>query len=464
MHTRNFGRQGRCARMLALRTGAFGYFAWMLLACCGMAQAAPPISLDAGQQFPLRLERAIEQAAIGDPDVADVQLVSDKELLITAVKPGSTGLHVWYRNVAQPEEIGIVVNPVKSVRDEVAATGMTVTTAGDKVQLVGESDSLEAHEKALALATSKDAAPVDASWLRTGGEVQTDIKIVEISRQKLRSAGVFLGKNSANTTAAVGGPGVLSGVESGGAGFSLESASGFLPDAQAFNLVLGNSSKALLGVFSLLESKGFAYTLAEPSLVTMSGQSASFLAGGEFPIPVVQGGGTGGGGSSVTVEYKEFGVRLTLSPTVLAEDRIMLKVAPEVSELDFSAGVSSGGVTVPALRVRRADTSVELGDGESFVIAGLISQDTMGNVDKLPGLGDLPVLGALFRASRIQKEDRELVMIVTPHLVKPLARGGRLPPLPGERYGTYDKEFADMLFNETGEFATHAPIRTGFSD
>ncbi|HEY9198123.1 MAG TPA: type II and III secretion system protein family protein, partial [Gammaproteobacteria bacterium] len=258
------------------------------------------------------------------------------------------------------------------------------------------------------------------------------------------------------------GAGVLSGIETGDSGgFTLNSASGFLPHSQAFNLVLGNSSKGLLGVFSLLESKGFAYTLAEPSLVTMSGQSASFLAGGEFPIPVSQGSSES---SSVTIEYKEFGVRLTMSPTVLSEDRIMLKVAPEVSELDFAAGVSSGGVTVPALRVRRADTSVELGDGESFVIAGLISQDTMANVDKFPGLGDLPVLGALFRSSRIQKDDRELVMIVTPHLVRPLARGSRLPPLPGERYRTYDKDFADQLFNETGEFENDAPVLTGFSD
>lgn len=462
MHTRIFRRKGCYMLTATFPAASFRGFALLLLGCCAMARASSPISLDAGQQFPLTLEHAIEQAAIGDPEVADVQLVSDKELLITAVKPGSTGLHVWYQGGARPEEIGIVVNPVQAMRDEVAAAGLSLATAGDKVQVSGEVDSLEAHERGLALATTKDVAPVDASWLRMSGEVQTDIKIVEISREKLRSAGVFLGRNSVNTTAAVGGPGVLSGIESvSSGGFTLQSSSGFLPDSQAFNLVLGNSSKALLSVFSLLESKGFAYTLAEPSLVTMSGQSASFLAGGEFPIPVSQ---NSGASSSVTIEYKEFGVRLTLSPTVLAEDRIMLKVAPEVSELDFSAGVSSGGVTVPALRVRRADTSVELGDGESFVIAGLISQDTMANVDKLPGLGDLPVLGALFRASRIQKQDRELVMIVTPHLVKPLARGSELPPLPGERYRRYDKEFADQLFNETGEFATQTPIRTGFSD
>lgn len=423
--------------------------------------AAQTINLDAGQQRPLTLKHSVQKVAIGDPAVADVQVMSVQEILVTALKPGSTDLHVWYRGRREPEAFIVVVNPAQALRDTVAASGLSVATAGDKVQLHGDSTALDAHEQALALASTKGAEAIDTSRLHISTEVQTDIKVVEVSRQKLRSAGVFLGKNTVNTTAALSPTGILSGVETGTNGFNLTSASGFLPNAQAFNLVIGNSSRGLLSVFSLLESKGFAYTLAEPSLVTMSGQSASFLVGGEFPIPVSQGSGSS---TSVTITYKEFGVRLTLAPTVLAQDRIMLKVAPEVSELDFTAGVQSGGVSVPALRVRRTDTSVELGDGESFVIAGLISQNTMANVDKFPGLGDLPVLGALFRSSRIQKEDRELVMIVTPHLVSPLARDSKLPPLPGERYRNYDKDFAHQLFGETGDFESSSPLRTGFSD
>lgn len=445
---------GRPLRRVGAALCTLGSAIW-----CAAALAAS-LDIDAGQQHPLQLKRAARQVAIGNPEVADVQLVAPSEVLITAIKPGVTGLHVWYEGATAPEELRITVLPDQAARADIEAAGLSLTASGDKIQLHGETTSLETHDRALALATSGDSKPVDATWLRLGGQVQTDIKIVEVSREKLRSAGVFLGKNTANTTAAVGGPGVLSGVDAE-AGFELLSGSAYLPHTQAFNIVLGNSSKRVLGVFSLLEAKGFAYTLAEPSLVTLSGQSASFLAGGEFPIPVRQGSGDS---TAVTIEYKEFGVRLTLAPTVLSADRIMLKVAPEVSELDFSAGVSSGGVTVPALRVRRADTSVELGNGESFVIAGLISQDTMANVDKLPGLGDVPVLGALFRSTRIQKDDRELVMIVTPHLVRPLARGSQQPPLPGERYRTYDKDFADQFFNETGEFENDAPIRTGFSD
>jgi pilus assembly protein CpaC len=437
---------------------------WLLMAlamACTAAVATPAITVDAGRQHPLALKQDIRQAAIGNPDIADVQMANARELLITALKPGETSLHVWFRGQSAPEEFMVVVNPASGLRSEVEAAGLSLETSGDRVQLRGVTDALEVHGQMLALASKEGVTPVDASRLRVPAEVQTDIKVVEISRQKLRSAGVFLGKNTIKSTAIMAPPGVLSGVESGAGGFLLNSTAGFLPSAQAFNLVVGDSTRGLLGVFSLLESKGFAYTLAEPSLVTMSGQTASFLVGGEFPIPVMQGSGNS---ANVTIEYKEFGVRVSLAPTVLARDRIMLKVAPEVSELDFSAGVQSGGVSVPALRVRRADTSVELGDGESFVIAGLISQDTMGDVDKLPGLGDLPVLGAMFRNSRIQKDDRELVMIVTPHLVSPLARDSQLPPLPGERYRDYDTTFAHQLFSETGEFTASQGSRTGFSD
>ncbi len=455
MHTRSAKTRNRYVRGMRHAIA-------LLFAFSALAVAGPPIQVDAGQQRHMVFERTVTQVAIGDPAVADVQVLSAQELLITAIKPGSTDLHVWYRDHGAPEDFAVVVNPNQALRDKIAASGLSLATAGDKVELRGEASALDIHAQALALATTKDAAPVDTSRLRISTEVQTDIKIVEISREKLRSAGAFLGKNSANTTAVVAPPGVLSGIESNsGGGFTLNSAAGFLPGAQAFNLVIGDSSRGLLSVFSLLESKGFAYTLAEPSLVTMSGQSASFLVGGEFPIPVIQGSGNS---SSVTIVYKEFGVRLTLAPTVLAEDRIMLKVAPEVSELDFTAGVESGGVSVPALRVRRADTSVELGNGESFVIAGLISQNTMANVDKLPGLGDVPILGALFRSSRIEKGDRELVMIVTPHLVAPLARGSDTPPLPGERYRNYDTDFAHQLFQEKGDFASTPQVQTGFSD
>jgi pilus assembly protein CpaC len=154
----------------------------------------------------------------------------------------------------------------------------------------------------------------------------------------------------------------------------------------------------------------------------------------------------------VSIEYKEFGIRLTLTPTVIGKNRIALKVAPEVSELDFTNAVNIAGTLVPALTVRRTDTSIALADGESFVISGLISTRNSSQVNKLPGLGDVPILGAFFRDNTINREERELLMIVTPHLVQPLAADAQLPTLPGEQLRNYDPNFYRMYFLENGEF------------
>jgi len=202
-----------------------------------------------------------------------------------------------------------------------------------------------------------------------------------------------------------------------------------------------------MAIINALEGSGFAYTLARPSLVALSGQSASFLAGGEIPIPVPS-----AGSDTVTIEYKEFGIRLTLTPTIIGKNRIALKVAPEVSELDYSNAITIAGAQVPALTIRRTDTSVSLADGESFVISGLISTTNTSQVNKFPGLGDIPILGAFFRSSSINRQERELLMIVTPHLVQPLAADAQLPSLPGEKLRNYDPNFYRMFFLENGNF------------
>lgn len=200
-------------------------------------------------------------------------------------------------------------------------------------------------------------------------------------------------------------------------------------------------------MINALEGSGFAYTLARPSLVALSGQSATFLAGGEVPVPVPS-----SGSDNVSIEYKEFGIRLTLTPTVVSRDRIVLKVAPEVSELDYTNAVNIAGTLVPGLKVRRTDTSISLADGESFVISGLISTRNSSQVDKFPGLGDIPILGAFFRSSNISREERELLMIVTPHLIQPLAATAQLPSLPGEKLRNYDPNWYRLYFLENGNF------------
>jgi len=194
--------------------------------------------------------------------------------------------------------------------------------------------------------------------------------------------------------------------------------------------------------------------LAEPTLMTLSGQEARFLAGGEFPIPVAQRADT------ITIEFKTFGVGLVFTPTVLGEDKISLRVAPEVSELDFSNAVSFAGFRIPALTTRRASTVIELASGQSFAIAGLLQESVREAVSKYPVLGDIPILGNLFRSSSFQKSETELIIIVTPHLVKPLDLAKQ--PLPTDQFiEPNDLEF--YLFGQM-EGLDRAGVRTGKLD
>jgi pilus assembly protein CpaC len=371
----------------------------LLLHAAASAAAPEALHLRAGHQHVIDSSDPIDRVAVGNPDVADVQLVGTADLLVTGKASGETSLYFW---------------------------------SG------GRRHELAVHVQRGSAPQSRDA------------QVQIDIRIVEVSRRSLKQAGVNLIKNSGDRIFAISPPGVLSGISTPGAeGFVLESASGFVAIAQAFNLVYGDAGEGILAALSVLEAKGLARVVAEPSLVAMSGQTASFLAGGEFPIPVVQGTGNG---SSVTVEFKPFGIRLMVTPTVIAENRIVLKVAPEVSQLDFTSAVASGGVSVPGLITRRADTTIELGDGERFVIGGLVDHQWTGNLDKVPLLGDLPLLGALFKAHRFRRDDRELLMVVSPQLVRPLARSEPDPPLPGAEYEDYDPTSGELLFQERGRF------------
>jgi pilus assembly protein CpaC len=371
-----------------------------LAVSAGAALAAPEtLDLRTRHQEVVHSDAPIERVAVGDPEIADVQMVGGNELLVTGKGPGETSLHFWSEGRRREIALRVRSGPERPGQDD---------------------------------------------------QVQIDIRIVEVSRRSLKQAGVNLIKAAGDEVFAIAPPGLLSGISTPGAeGFVLESAGGFIAIAQAFNLVYGDAGEGILAALSVLEAKGLARVVAEPSLVAMSGQTASFLAGGEFPIPVVQGTGNG---SSVTVEFKPFGIRLMVTPTVIAENRIVLKVAPEVSQLDFTSAVSSGGVSVPGLITRRADTTIELGDGERFVIGGLVDHQWTGNVDKVPLLGDIPVLGALFKAHRFRRDDRELLIVVSPQLVRPLGASEPDPALPGAEYDQYNPGSGELLFQERGRF------------
>lgn len=380
--------------------------------------AAETLQVPAGSQRLLTPGKSVSRVAVGNPAIADVNIIRGRDVLVTGKLAGRTSLMVWTSGAKQPAEYAVVVG------------------SGNDPALVTNPASVNV-------------------------QVQTDIKVAELSRSTLRQFGFNFIRNQSGRTYGLTRPGGLSSVGQEAGGITLGSASGFVPLSNAFNLVFGDANRGAAGIVSLLEQRGLVRVLAEPTLVAMSGQTASFLAGGEFPVPVQQGGGsTGAAGGAITVEFKEFGVRLNLTPTVLANDRIVLRVAPEVSELNFIAAIVTGGVQVPALTVRRTETTVELGDGESFFISGLVSQNTLANVDKLPGLGSLPIIGAFFRSNQFDREDKELVMLVTPHLVKPLRKGAPLPALPGAAYQGYDPSNSRLIFLEQSDLD---PAATGFS-
>lgn len=401
---------------------------------------------------------SVARVAVGNPDIADVNIINRHELLITGKQQGVTSLLLWYKGVKQSKAYRLVVkaaeNPLASDVDDPAMEGARISPR----QISGEFPNLEAHARG---AKRLQEGGVDASVVGVDAQVMTEIKIVELSRTTLKQFGFNFLINRLDGTASLTRPGTLNSATivrndtQGGGSFNsveLTSGSGFLPLSNAFNVVLGSATRNILGYLSVLETQGLVRTLAQPSLVAMTGQTASFLAGGEFPVPVSQ--GTSGG---ISIEYKEFGVRLSLTPTILDSSRIALKVAPEVSELDFSAGVQVSGTSVPALTVRRTDTMVELGSGESFVISGLVSRNLMANVDKVPFLGSVPVLGAFFKSTRYDRDERELVMVVTPHLVKPLKAGAQMPAMPGEEYEQYKPHAVEMILLESGKF------KSGFS-
>jgi pilus assembly protein CpaC len=437
------------------------FLLWVLLATAFSTSALETISIDMDRQISYPYYgKGFKRVAVGNPEVADITVIDERQVLITPKKVGATSLMFWRSDKAgaRPDrQVKLLVTASESLKRQAVDKNddLEVSEVGNKLKLSGQSASLEGHNQARQSLDEKSAATVDASRLGFDSQVQIDIKIVEISRIRLQNAGLFLGKSGANATYALSSPGNLMGVQSAGSGAILLLSKGFFPHAQAFNFIYGNASEGILGVISVLENNGFAYTLAEPSLVAMSGQSANFLAGGEFPVPIPQGGSQSG---AITITYKEFGIRLSLTPDRPGPEPYRPeKVAPEVSELDTTAGIQSGGAAVPALRVRRTDTSISLGDGESFVISGLVSQNTLGSVDKLPWLGDLPILGAFFRSTHIDRSDKELIMVVTPHLVQALAKGASLPPMPGERFRQYDPNFFQVFFQETGKFRSKSP-------
>jgi pilus assembly protein CpaC len=277
---------------------------------------------------------------------------------------------------------------------------------------------------------------VPLNRLRTATPLQVTLKvrIAEVSRDLVKQIGVNL--MSRDNTG-----GFLFGIGRGDPGTITGTTGTFNVNPAATTIGAAGHlfGLDLLGTLDLAETDGLVTTLAEPNLTALSGETASFLAGGEFPIPVTQGSGNG---SAVTIEYKQYGVSLAFTPIVLADGRISMRVRPEVSELSDAGAVKLGGFTVPALTTRRAESTVELGSGQSFMLAGLLRNSNNNSIDKAPFLGDLPIIGALFRSTKFRRQETELVIIVTPYLVRPV--NGRMAlPSDGYRAPTDAEQFWD---------------------
>jgi pilus assembly protein CpaC len=285
-----------------------------------------------------------------------------------------------------------------------------VSSAGNLTQLVRLAEAYAPIDK-------QTGKPKVLSLVDVGGvhQVMLEVRVAEMSQSLMRRLGVNFAYISAGGN---------------NFGISLLNNLARIPGGWPGNpIVLGDSinwafqfagaGATWTGLIDALKENGLTKVLAEPTLITLSGRSASFLAGGEFPIPVPQSSGSGGG-TTITIEYKTFGVGLNFTPTVLSNGKISMMVNPEVSELDFTRAVSLQGYIIPSINTRRVSTVIELGDGQSFAVAGLLKDDVREVVRKFPVLGDIPVLGALFRSTEFQKNETELIIIVTPHLVKPL--------------------------------------------
>lgn len=389
----------------------------------------------------LTLDRPFGRAMIGSEEVADIMPISDRSIYVLGKKMGTTSLTVYDKGGRVITIVDVAVGPdVLSLRRQLGelmpGENISARISNDAVVLSGVVSSSSAAQNAVRIAgTFAGEKVVNMMGIGSSQQVMLEVRFSEINRQTGKEIGVsgFFRNRSGSFDGAIGnGASLTPDPDTGNGVLKLSSITdSFGIFRKSFNV----AGLDILGVLDSLEDKGLAKTLAEPTLVALSGEKASFLAGGEFPIPVVQGGGTGGSGNgaSITIEFKPFGVSLGFTPTILADGVINMIVEPEVSSIDPNNSIILNDITIPGLQTRRASTTLELRDGESFAIAGLIRQDFRSTVKQVPLLGSIPIIGSLFRSSGFQKGETELLIVVTPRLVQPI-RPGQVA-LPTERVG-----------------------------
>jgi pilus assembly protein CpaC len=447
-------RLGTAMAGLALALGTVGAAA-PAVAQPTAAKPAETLNLSKGTGTLVRLSEPMSDVFVANEGVADVQVRSPMQLYIFGKESGETTIYATSKSgrVVYASNIRVAQNLANV--NEVLHTAMpdsniTVTTIGQLAVMNGTVASPEDAAQAQSLVTALlnpgkkmgdvlDIMPVNRLKTATPLQVMLKVRIAEVNRSAMKNVGVnLLNRDTSSAGGSIfgigrGDPGTIN-IAKGPAdpvtGVARETVTG-----ATFNNIAGGTTLGLfgrifgmdlLGTLDLLQNDGFITTLAEPNLTALSGETASFLAGGEFPIPVSQ------GNNAVTIEYKQYGVGLAFTPIVLGDGRISMRVRPEVSELSDAGSVKLSGFVVPALTTRRAETTVELGSGQSFMIAGLLQNRSSNSIEKAPFLGDIPILGALFRSTSYQRNETELVVIVTPYLVRPVS-GQLATPADGYR-------------------------------
>ena len=384
------------------------------------APNATEIDLLVGRSTILNVGSTISRVSLTVPDVADAMVTTPQQLLIHGKTPGTISLFVWDKaggiktyEVTVRRDLSQLVEQVKQL---FPGEPITVTGSGKDVVLAGTVSSKYVVDKAADVAGGYVEKKENVVNLLKQAEGQTSnqvllrVRFAEVSRSAMQEIGAsyildrFKSDWDARAT-----------TQQFSAPNFDDSQPGKITFSDFLNVFLFNSKHGVGTVIRALQNKGLFQSLAEPNLIASNGKEASFLAGGEYPYPVVQ---PGSGGNSVTIMFKEFGVRLNFTPTVLSGDMISLKVRPEVSALDFSNAITLQGFRVPALSTRRTETEVELQDGQTFAIAGLMNNTLNNTMSKIPGIGDIPVLGYLFRSRAYQKQQTELVVMITPQIVR----------------------------------------------
>jgi pilus assembly protein CpaC len=387
-----------------------------------------PIELTLNTGKLIKLEKGASSVFVGNPELADVQVQSPTIIYVFAKKAGTTNLF------ALDGKGNVLLNSPVSIEYDVSGLQKTLreVAESDKINVISVVEGLLLTGRVKSAAVAEDIrrvanlyAPgekvINRLSVQGAQQVNLRVQVAEVSRSVTKQLGV----NWEN----------LSAFGNFGFGFArgpdIVNATGNILTSTATNNIyagFNDGQTAINALIDALEEDGLITVLAEPNLTALSGETASFLAGGEFPIPVPQEGGT------ISIDYKEFGVSLDFTPTLVNDNRINLKVRPEVSQLSSASAINVGGIFVQSLLTRRADTTVELASGQSFVLGGLLNSDSDNSISKTPLLGELPIIGALFRSTSFQRNETELVIIVTPYLVKPtnsriaLPTDGYVPP------------------------------------